>query len=52
MFKGLSLIPSNKGILLFFIKPFLAGALAFLLLGGKIPITLIIGTVFIFTGIL
>ena len=52
MFKGLSLIPANKGMLLFFIKPFLAGALAFLLLGEKIPITLIIGTFFIFSGIL
>lgn len=52
MFKGLAVIPANKGTLLFMIKPFLAGTLAYLFLYESIPSTLIIGTLFILGSIL
>jgi drug/metabolite transporter (DMT)-like permease len=51
MFKGLSILPANKGSLVFFIKPVLAGSLAYLLLRERFSTSLITGTVFILAGI-
>jgi drug/metabolite transporter (DMT)-like permease len=52
MFKGLSYLPANKGSLVFFAKPIIAGALAYLLLGEKFTFSLILGTLLILTGIM
>lgn len=52
LFKGLALLPANRGSLVFFIKPFLAGSLAYLILKENISIYLIMGTVLILGGIL
>lgn len=51
LFKGLALLPANKGTLVFFIKPFLAGSLAYLVLKESISISLIVGTLFILGGL-
>ena len=51
MFKGLSYLPANRGSLVFFIKPVLAGALAYIMLKEVFSTQLIIGTLFILVGI-
>jgi len=52
LFKGLSLLPANKGSLVFFVKPPLAGLLAYFILGESFSISLIIGTLFIMSGMM
>lgn len=52
MFKGLSILPANKGSLVFFVKPGLAGILAYFILKETFSLNLIIGTLFIISGIL
>jgi drug/metabolite transporter (DMT)-like permease len=50
-FKGLSVIGSSKGSLVFFIKPVLASLIAILFLGEGLTINLLLGTVLILIGI-
>lgn len=51
MFKGLSTLPANRGSLVFFIKPVLAGILAHLLLHESFSLKMTAGTLFIMAGI-
>lgn len=50
-FKGLEIIGTSKGSLVFFVKPILASILAILILKEKATFNLFIGSIFIISGI-
>lgn len=52
LFKGIALLPANKGSLVFFVKPVLAGILAYITLDETITPSLALGTVCILAGML
>lgn len=51
LFKGLAILPTNRGSLVFFTKPPIAGVLTYLILGETFTLSHTIGTIFILAGI-